>query len=88
MAETHSHHANTPEHHDDGDEDGWAEAFKEDIGEGFSEGVGDEKDGEAGVVLATGDSEIFLKADDAGVADVGAVEEGDEVEEAEPGDEA
>ena len=32
--------------------------------------------------------EGFLEADDARVADVGAVEEGDEVEEGEPGDEA
>jgi hypothetical protein len=31
--------------------------------------------------------QVFLEAGDLGIADVGAVEEGEEVEDAEPGDE-
>ena len=77
VAKTHSHHADTPEDHNDGDEDGRAKTLEKNIGEGFGERVGDEENGEAGIVLATGDSEGFLEADDAGIADVGAVEEGD-----------
>ena len=88
VAEAHGHHGDAPDGHDDGDEDAGSEAFEQDVGERFEQGVGDEEDAEAGVVLAAGHVEGFLEAVEFGVADVGAVEEGDEVEEAEPGDQA
>ena len=88
MAQAHRHHDNAPEDHDDGDEDAGPEAFEQDVGEGLEAGVGDEEDAEGGIVLAGGDVQGVFEAVEAGVADVGAVEEGDEVEEAEPGDEA
>ena len=86
MRQTHGDHTNAPEDHDDGDENARTEALEQDVGQRFEEGVGDEEDGQASVVLAAGDVEAFLEAIELGVADIGAVEEGDEVEEAEPGD--
>ena len=86
MRQAHRHHHNPPKHHDDGDENAGAQALEQDVGEGFEASVGDKEDGETGVVLAGGDVETLLETIEFGVADVGAVEEGDEVEETEPGD--
>ena len=58
------------------------------MGQGFEDGVRDEEDGQGEVVLGVGHVEVRLQAFDLGIADVGAVEEGDEVEEAEPWDQA
>lgn len=86
MRQPHGHHHNTPKHHDDRDEYAGSETLQQHVGQRFGEGVGDEEDGETGVVLAGGDVEAFLQAVEFGIADVGAVEEGDEIEEAEPWD--
>ena len=88
MRQPHRHHHNPPEHHDRGDEDGRPEPLEEDVGQRLEERVGDEEDGQAGVVLPACDVQRFLEAVEFGVADVGPVEKGDEVEEAEPGDQA
>jgi hypothetical protein len=84
--QAHERHTDAPGEHDGWDEDAGTPAFEQDLGEGFEEGVGDEEDGQGEVVLAVGHMQVGLEALDLGVADVGAVEEGDEVEEAEPGD--
>ena len=86
MSQPHRHHDDPPQEHDDGDEDGRPQALEQDIGQGFEERVGDEEDGQAGVVLPSRDVQRVGQAVELSVADVGAVEEGDEVEEAEPGD--
>ena len=86
MRQAHSNHDDTPQCHDNGNEDRRAQALEEDVGQRLEEGIGDEEDGQAGIVLAAGQVEGFLEAVEAGVADVGAVEEGDEIEETEPGD--
>ncbi len=80
MSQAHGDHCGTPQYHYDGDEDAGTEAFEEDIGQGFEKGVGDEEDGQAGIVLAAGDVEAFLEAIKPGVAYVGTIEEGDQVE--------
>ena len=86
MCQTHGDHCDAPNHHDARNEDARSKALQEDVGEGFEEGIGDEEDGEAGIVLTTGDVETFLEAIQLRVADIGAIEEGDEVEQAEPRD--
>ena len=88
MSQSHCRHRDTPERHDDRNEDAGTKALEQDVGQGLEEGVGDEEDGEAGIVLAAGDVQGFLQAIKFGVADIGAVEEGDEVEKAEPWDQA
>ena len=88
MGQAHGHHDRAPQHHDDGDEDRRAQALEQDVRQGLEERVGDEEDGQAGIVLAARDVEGVGQAVEFGIADVGAVEEGDEVEEAEPGDQA
>ncbi len=84
MHETHRHHADAPHQHDGRDEDGRAKTLEEDLGERLKERVGDEEDCQRNVVLGVGHLEVLLQALDLGIANVGAVEEGNEVEEAEP----
>ena len=88
MGQAHGCHDGPPQQHDDGDEDRRAQALEQDVRQGFEERVGDEEDGEAGIVLPPRDVQGVGQAVELGIADVGAVEEGDEVEEAEPGDQA
>ena len=88
VSEAHGDHDDAPEEHDDRDEDGRAQALKEDIGQRLEEGVGDEEDGEAGIVLAAGNVKGFIEVVELRVADVGPIEEGNEVQEAKPGNEA
>lgn len=78
-----TNHDNTPKRHDNGEEDTRTHSLEQDVGEGFESGVGHEEDGQTGVVLAARHVQVGLKAVDLGIADVGAVEEGYEVEEAE-----
>lgn len=88
VGQAHGDHDDAPDGHDDGDEDAGPETFEHDVGQGLEDGVGDEEDGEGEIVLARGDVDAGLEAIEFGVPDVGSVEKGDEVEEAEPGDEA
>ena len=83
----HCHHDDPPQDHDQRDEDARPQALQQDVGQRFSEGVGDEEDGEGSVILAAGHFQVLLQAIEPGVSDVGSVEETDEVEEAEPWDE-
>jgi hypothetical protein len=50
--------------------------------------VGRVKHGKALVVLQVGDAEVALEADDFGIANIGAVEEGAEEEEGEDGEDS
>ena len=86
MGQAHGRHDSAPQQHDDWDEDRRAQALEQDVRQGLEERVGDEEDGQAGIILAARDVEGVGQAVEFGIADVGAVEEGDEVEEAEPGD--
>lgn len=56
MDEPHGCHADAPEDHDDGDKDARAQALEQDVGEGLSERVGDEEDGQGCIVLAARDA--------------------------------
>ena len=86
MRQPHRGHHNPPKHHNNRYEDTRPQPLEQDIGEGFKERVGDEENGETGIVLATCDLEGLLETVETRIADVGAVEEGDQVEQAEPGD--
>lgn len=82
MGQTHRDHDDTPDGHYCGNENRGSEALEQDVGQGLEESVGDEEDGQTGIILTTGDFQGLLQAVELGVADVGAVEEGDEVQEA------
>ena len=88
VRQTHGDHCDAPDDHDARNEDARSKALQEDVGEGFEEGIGDEEDGEAGIVLTAGDVETFLEAIQLRVADIGSIEKGDEIEQAEPRDQA
>lgn len=88
MGQAHGHHRYAPYCHDDRDENTGPKALEQDVGDRFKEGIGNEEDGEAGIVLTAGDVEGRFEAVELGVADVRAVEKGDEIEEAKPRDEA
>lgn len=88
MGQAHCHHDRAPEQHDDGDEDRRAQALEQDICQWLEERVGYEEDGQASIVLAARHVQGVDQAVEFGIADVGTVEEGDEVEQAEPGDQA
>ncbi len=88
MGQAHGDHCYTPQNHDDRNENTGAKALEQDVGQGFEEGIRDEEDGEAGIVLAAGNMEALLEAIKPGIAYIGTIEEGNEVEEAEPGDKA
>lgn len=87
MRQAHGDHHDTPHEHDKGDENTGSKALEKDIGQGFEEGVGDEKDGEAGIVLTARYVETLLKAVKLRVPDIRSVQKADKVEEAEPWDE-
>jgi len=86
VRQTHGDHDDAPNDHDGGDEDGGPEALQGDVGGRLEDGVGDEEDGQGGVVLAAGDVQGLLQAVQPGVADVGPIEKGHEVQQTEPGD--
>lgn len=90
VRQTHGDHDNSPQYHDGGDEYRGPQPFEQDIGQGLEQGIRDEEDGDGGIVLAArlGQVQRRLEAVQAGVANVGSVEEGDQVEQAEPGDKA
>ena len=88
MRQAHANHTDAPKNHNNWDENARSQALEQDVRQRLKAGVGDEKDGEAGIVLAARDVEALLEAVEFCVANVGAVEEGDEVEEAEPRDQA
>jgi hypothetical protein len=69
--------------HDYGNEDGRPQLLEQEIGESLKHGVGDEEDGQGVVVVPGVHGDISRQVGDLGVADVGPVEEADEVEEAE-----
>ena len=85
--DAHEGHDSAPSNHDGGQPDGRAEAFEEEVGRHLEDAVGEEEDGEGPVVLGAGHVEVFLQTFDLCVADVAAIEKGEEVEEGEHGDE-
>jgi hypothetical protein len=74
--------------HDYWDENRWAKALQQDIREGFEDGIGYEEDRESSIIFASRQgmfrrTKTLLQAVDLGVADIGSVEEGEKVENAE-----
>ena len=84
VREAHGQHSDAPDGHDSGNEARGPPAFEQDVRKGLEERIGDEEDGEAGIILAACDVQGLLQTVEFGVADVRPVEEGDEVEQAEP----
>lgn len=69
MYDAHERHDCSPREHNDGDPDGGSEPFEDDVGGDFEEGVGEEEDGQANVVLLRGEAKIFRETRYIGVAD-------------------
>ena len=84
MHKAHGRHDDAPENHDDGNEDGWSETLEQNLGQRLEASIGDEENGEGQVILRACQFQIFAQASDFGIADVGTVEEGGEVQETEP----
>ena len=61
MREAHRDHTNPPQNHDDRDEDTGSESFEQDVRQRFKEGIGNEEDGQAGIVLAAGNMKGLLE---------------------------
>ena len=70
MREAHGDHTNPPKNHDDRDEDTGSESLKQGVRQGFEEGVRDEEDRQAGIVLATGNVKALLKTIELGIPDI------------------
>lgn len=69
--------------HDNGDVDGRAQSLEQDVAERLKNRVRDEEDGQCGIVPGCGKIQVCAKAGDFGIANVGPVEEGQQIEEAE-----
>ena len=82
---THEGHDGTPDEDDGGKEDTRRPALDGDVGEGLKSGVGDEEDGQCDIVVGATHVERLLHVGDTGIANVGAVEEGQEIEQRQPG---
>lgn len=66
--------------HDDGDKDGRAQLFEQNVGQGLKHGVRDEEDGQGGIVAGYSESQILTHAGDLSVPDIGTIQEGQEVQ--------
>lgn len=55
----------------------WGEALEEDVGRDFEDHVGDEEDGQTGVVLVACKTEVFHQAVHLGIGDIDSVQEGE-----------
>jgi hypothetical protein len=80
----HGCHDDAPEDHDYRDENGWSEAFEQNLCQGLKSGVRDEEDRQGQVVLRAGQFQIRAEARDFGIADVGTIQERRKVEQTEP----
>ena len=80
MDQTHSGHAYPPKQHNEWYELAGTESLEENIGERLGKRVGNEEEGEGGIVLTSSDVQAFLKTVKSRISDIGSVEETDEVE--------
>lgn len=84
MYQSHAGHAEAPGNHDGGYEDTRTKAFEKNVGDGFCQSIGDEENGESGIVLAGGDVQALLQAVQFCIPNVCSIEEADQVEKTEP----
>ena len=70
VAETHCDHDDTPQNHNGWNEDARPQALEEDVGQRLKKRVGNEKNGEGGIVLARGHVKILRKAINFGISNV------------------
>lgn len=80
MDQAHSGHAYPPKQHNERYEPAGTESLEEDIGERLGKRVGNEEEGEGGIVLTPSDVQAVLKTVESGISDIGSVEETDQVE--------
>lgn len=69
--------------HNNRNEDSWTQALQENIGQGFKDRIGDEEDREGRIVFASSHlMQLLLQASDLCIANIGPVEECQEIEHA------
>ena len=69
--------------HDDWDKNRRTKSLEQDVGDRLEHSVRDEEDGQSRIVLRGTEVQGFLQAGDLGVADVGSVKKGKQIQEAE-----
>lgn len=84
----HERHHGAPSHHNSRQPPAGAELLEQEVAGDLEGGVGEEEGRQAPVVLVAAHAEVLLQALDLGVADVAAVEEGEQVQQREHGDQA
>lgn len=75
-----------PEDDDAGNEDTRARPLQQDVRQRLEDGIRDEENGQRVIVFRVGHVEGLLQALNFGIADIGAVEEGGQVEQRQPRD--
>ena len=66
--------------HDDGDKDGRAPSLEHDVGQGLKDGIGHEEQSQSLVVLGHSYFESVTQAGDVGIADIGSIQEGQQIQ--------
>ncbi|GKT76356.1 hypothetical protein ColTof4_08779 [Colletotrichum tofieldiae] len=78
-AQAHERHDGTPDNNDASEEDSGCEALEKGVGGGLEDGIADKEDCEREVVVGALHVEVLLHAGETGIANVGSVEEREEV---------
>lgn len=86
LDETHDGHDGTPGDDDGGEKDTGRVAFEKNVGDGLGTCVRDEEDGQGIVVVASDHADAGLQVGCLCIANVGAVQERQEIQEREPRD--
>jgi hypothetical protein len=71
-------------YHNDRQEDARPKLLEKDVRQGLEARVRHEEDGKRRIVLAVGHLQIFLQAVNLRIADVGPIQEGDQIQERQP----
>lgn len=79
MYQSHAGHNQSPGKHDDGKPDAWTESLHHHIAWDLGGDVEREEDGQGDVVVQALHTQILLEMDEAGISNVGAVEEAETV---------
>lgn len=86
LAETHEGHDDTPDHDDASEEDTGCQSLQQSVGDGFSDGITNEEDGQGHVIVSIDHPQVKFHALQTSIANVCSIKEGEEVQQREPGD--
>ena len=84
MDEAHARHDDSPEYYRRSKEYAGRPTFQQDVGQGLEQSIGDEEDGQCGIVLWATHVQVLEEGNiNLCVANVGSVEKGNQIEEGE-----